>query len=47
MVGRVATREALPVKIEQLMQKIRRFVVELLPLGDHGASWSKLRTEAP
>jgi hypothetical protein len=46
MVSRVATREALPVKIEQLMQTLRRSVVELLPLGDRDASWSKLRTEA-
>jgi hypothetical protein len=34
------------VKIEQLMQTLRRSVVELLPLDDRGASWSKLRTEA-
>jgi hypothetical protein len=33
-------------KIEQFMQKLRRSVVERLPLGDRGASWTELRTEA-
>jgi hypothetical protein len=46
MAGPPAKGEALPVKIEQLIQKLRRSVVEHLPLGDRGASWTELRTEA-
>jgi hypothetical protein len=46
MAARLPKREALPVKIEQLIQKLRRSVVGLLPLDDRGASWPELRTEA-
>jgi hypothetical protein len=41
-----AAGHAVPVKIEQFMQMLRRSVVEFLPLGDRGASWAGLRTEA-
>ena len=47
MAVQLAKSEALTVKIEQFIQMLRRSVVELLPLGDRGASWTELRTEAP
>jgi hypothetical protein len=46
MVWQPTKSEALPMKIEQFMQRLRRSVVEHLPLGDRGASWAELRTEA-
>jgi hypothetical protein len=46
MAQRLAKSEALGVKITQPMQMLRRNVVERGTLGDRGASWARLHSEA-
>jgi hypothetical protein len=46
MAARPAKREALCMKITQLMQMLGRSVVERLPLGDRGASPARLLPQA-
>jgi hypothetical protein len=46
MVLWLSKSEALGVKITQPMQTLRRTVVEQETLGDRGASWARLHSEA-
>lgn len=46
MAQQLAKSEALRMKIEQLMDALRRTVVGRNSLGDRGASWAELLPEA-